>query len=365
MGANGQLIVELIPQVALIIGPQPLTEELPPAEAQHRLHMVFQQFVGVFTAAKHPLVLFLDDLQWMDAASFTLLTQLSTHTDVRYLLLIGAYRDNEVGPTHPLMSMLEDLRERAVAVQTITLQPLAELQVRQILADTLRYDNEHIAPLARLVFAKTRGNPFFCFQFVTALYQDGLLAFDHDQQRWIWSLAQLQARQFTENVVELMLGELQRLPSPTQRALQLAGLLGNQFDLASLALVAEQSPTETAADLWPALQVGLIMRHGTSYRFLHDRVQEAAYALTPPEQLAPLQAQIGRLLYEHLPEQGLDEQLFAIVAHLNQGAAVLRDPDERRQVAQLNLRAGIKARSATVYAAACGYLTAKHGPAAR
>ncbi len=358
VGDYGYLIIDLIPQVALIIGSQPVIEELPVAEAQNRLHLVFQQFVSVFASSEYPLVLFLDDLQWMDAASFTLLANLMTLPGERnQLFIIGAYRDNEVGPTHPLMTMLEELCAQGHVAKTITLQPLEEQHVRQILSDTMHYPEKHVAPLARLVFAKTRGNPFFFFQFVTALYQDGMLRFNPEEQCWVWNLEELQARQFTENVVELMIGELQRLPLQTQRVLQLAGLLGNQFDLASLSLVAQQSPADTAAHLWPALQVGLIIRRGTLYRFLHDRVQEAAYALTPPEQLAELHAHIGRLLYEHLAEDELEEQLFAVTTHLNLGASMLQNVDERHKVAELNLRAGIKARATTAYAEACTYLS--------
>jgi predicted ATPase len=249
-----------MPQVELIIGPQPPAAHLPPDQAQHRLHAVFQKFVGVFTTADHPLVLFLDDLQWIDSGSLTLLTQLSSGSATPYLLLLGAYRDNEVSAAHPLMIWLETLRKTASVLEAITLAPLAQGHVTAIVADTLRCEVEEAAALAQLVFEKTRGNPFFCFQFLTALFQDGLLAFDPETRRWTWDVAAIDARNFTDNVVELMLGELQRLPPPTQKALTFAGFLGNEFALDRLALVLGKPVDATTDVLWPALMAGLYVR---------------------------------------------------------------------------------------------------------
>jgi predicted ATPase/signal transduction histidine kinase/DNA-binding response OmpR family regulator/HPt (histidine-containing phosphotransfer) domain-containing protein/tRNA A-37 threonylcarbamoyl transferase component Bud32 len=361
LGGDGRLVVDLIPQLVLLIGPQPAVADLPPEPALQRLHGVFERLVGAFCRGDQPLVLFLDDLQWMDGASRGLLGQWMTSGTLRHLLLIGAYRDNEVDATHPLALMLDDARRRGTSLQTVVLKPLDAVHVRRILADTLHCDEALAAPLADLVYAKTLGNPFFCFQFATALYRDGLLAFDADSARWTWDLERIRVRASTDNVVDLMTGELQRLPKATQQMLGLAGLLGNPFALSTLALVGGQGEEASERDLWPALEAGLVMQQDGQWRFLHDRIQEAAHALTPLAARAAVHAHIGRLLLEHTAPQDLDGVIFQVVGHLNQGAALLVDPAERRRVAELDLRAGRSAQAATVYATACEHLAAGIG----
>lgn len=358
LGNNAQLIVDMVPQLGLIIGPQAPIEDLPPAEAQKRLHRVFLQFVGIFTTSEAPLVIFLDDLQWMDSESFTLLTQMAMPSNGCYrLLLIGAYRDNEIGPMHPLFTMQEELKRGGGIVQNITLKPLAQRHLQQILADTLHVSFAEVESLARIVYTKTQGNPFFFFQFVQTLHQDGLLSFDSEQRVWCWDTELLRTRQFTENVLELMLTELQRLPSDTQSVLQRAGLLGNEFEQHTLALATELSDAEVAKALWPALHVGLIVRQGSRYQFLHDRVQEAACALIPSDQLAQLHLHIGRLLYQQLSPAEQQEQIFAIASHFNHALDTMSDAEERRNIALLNLEAGKQAHARTVYAVAREYFS--------
>jgi PAS domain S-box-containing protein len=358
VGEQGQLLVDLIPQLALIVGTQPAVPELPPDQAQHRLQRVFQRFVAAFTRPEHPLALFLDDLQWVDTATLHLLTQVCGHADAHHLLVIGAYRDNEVTSAHPLMAMLDELRQRALHIQSIVLAPLTEGHVREIVAATLHAGEAQVVPLAALIYGKTRGNPFFTFQFLQTLHQDGLLAFDPAEGHWRWDVDAVRARNFTDNVLALMLGELQRLPAATQQALTLAGFLGNRFELVLLAMVCETDAQVTAARLWPAIQVGLVVQNGGEFRFLHDRVQEAAYLLTPAVDRAAVHAQIGRLLRRHVPERDFDERIFDIVTHLNAGAAVIVDPAERVDAAGMNLRAGSKARAATIHSAAAAYFAA-------
>jgi len=358
VGEHGQLMVDLIPQLRLVIGPQPPVAELPPDQAQHRLHRLFLRFIAVFAKQEHPLVLFLDDLQWLDSASLQLLMLLCGHGDPQHLLVIGAYRDNEVGPAHPLVASLDELRKRAVPISSITLAPLTESHVREIIAATLHTGLPVIEPLAQLVYEKTRGNPFFCFQFLQTLHLDGLIAFDPARSRWRWDLPAIRARNFTDNVVSLMLGELQRLPPGTQQALTVAGFLGNRFSLDVLALLDDDGNATMEARLWPAMQVGLLVRSNGDCHFLHDRVQEAAYLLTPPGERAAMHARIGRLLRRHLPEDQIDDKLFDIVAHLNAGIAVITDAEERLQVAELNRAAGAKARAATLHVAAASYFSA-------
>jgi len=358
VGDNGQLVVDLVPQVRLLIGNPPPVAMLPPDQAQHRLQRVFERFVSVFTSAEHPLVIFLDDLQWVDAASLQLLSQLCAHPHVHHLMVIGAYRDNEVSLAHPLMLMLAELRTIAFPIRTLSLAPLSEQHVLAIIADTLHCEASAAEPLSQLVYAKTRGNPFFCFQFLTMLHQDGLLAFDAPERRWHWDLAEIEARNFTDNVVALMLDELRRLPKATQQVLAMAGFLGNHFEISLLAMVMSQRVETTLANLMPALRVGLVVRSDGHCRFLHDRVQEAAYLLESSAERATVHAHIGRLKLQRTLPAELDDQVFDIVTHLNAGAEAIHDPAERQRLAQLNSRAGAKARAATVYADAARYFAA-------
>src|SRR3979411_1814678 len=216
LGPNGQLIVNLVPELELIIGQQPPVADLPPQDAQNRFQMVFRRFLGVFACKEHPLALFLDDLQWLDVATLDLLEHLVTHSEVRHLLLVGAYRDNEVGPAHPLLRTLEAIRKAGALVQEISLAPLAREDLRRLIADTLGCAQDHAAPLARLVHEKTGGNPIFAIQFISALAEEGLLRFDHDAARWRWELDRIHAKGYTDNVVDLMVGKLTRLPVETQ-----------------------------------------------------------------------------------------------------------------------------------------------------
>jgi predicted ATPase len=219
LGLNGQLIVNLVPALELVIGRQPPVPELPPQDAQNRFQMVFRRFLGVFARKEHPLTLFLDDLQWLDTATLELLEHLVTHPEVRQVLLIGAFRDNEVGHTHPLLRTLEAIHKAGVRVQEIVLAPLGLDDVGRLVADALRCEPERPRPLAQLVHEKTGGNPFFAIQFLTALAEEGLLAFDSVAPAWQWDINRIRAKSYTDNVVELMAGKLRRFSAVTQEGL--------------------------------------------------------------------------------------------------------------------------------------------------
>src|SRR6266545_3639152 len=356
LGPHGQLIVQLIPELALVIGTQPPVPDLPPQDAQHRFQTVCRRFLSVFARPEHPLALFLDDLQWLDAATLDLLAHVLTEPEVRHLLVVGAYRDNEVSPSHPLMRTLAAIRTAEARVPDIVLAPLTFDDVGQLVADTLHCVRDRARPLAQLVHEKTAGNPFFALQFVTALAEEGLLAFDPDAAAWTWDLARIQATGYTDNVVDLLVGTLHRLPATTRDAVHLLACLGNRAETATLQIVHGASEEVIHATLWEAVRAGLIVRLDGAYTFLHDRVQEAAYALIPHGERAVVHLRIGRLLAAHLPPEQREEALLEIVHQLNRGTALITSCEEREEVAALNLIAGTRAKASTAYASALTYL---------
>src|SRR6267378_3893990 len=357
LGPNGRLIVDLVPELKLIIGEQPPVRELPPRDMQGRFQLVFRRFIGVFARPEHPLALFLDDLQWLDAATLDLLGDLLTRPDVRHLMLVGAYRDNEVNSAHPLMLKLEAIRQAGALVQEIILAPLAREDLGRLITDSLHCEPERATPLAELVHEKTAGNPFFAIQFISALAEEALLTFDHGEARWSWDLNRIQAKGYTDNVVDLMVGKLNRLPVETQKALQQLACLGNVAQISTLSIV-HGSAEGVHLDLWEAVRLELIVRLENSYKFVHDRVQEAVYSQIPEELRAEAHLRIGRLLAAHTPPGKREEAIFEIVNQINRGAELIVSREERDQIAELNLIAGKRAKTSTAYASALMYLTA-------
>ena len=356
LGTNGELMVNLIPELTLIIGEQSPVPQLPPQEGQNRFQRVFRRFLGVFARPEHPLALFLDDLQWLDTATLELLQHLATHPEVRHLLLVGAYRDNEVGPAHPLRRILAAIGDAGGSVQETILSPLLAEDVEQFVADTLHCGREAARPLAALVHDKTDGNPFFAIQFLTALADEGLLWFDRGQAAWSWDLSRILAKGFTENVAGLMAAKLTRLSDDTRSTLGLFACLGNVASFATLALVRGGSEEQVHAELWEAVLAGLVFRVDGAYRFLHDRVQEAAYELIAEPDRPPTHLRIGRILAAHARPEDLGDEVFNIVNHLNRAADLVREPEERERLVTLNLIAGRRAKGSTAYASARNYL---------
>jgi len=281
LDSNARLMTDLIPELKLIIGDQPPVPELEPQQAQSRFQLVFRRFIDVFARPEHPLALFLDDLQWLDAATIDLLQVLLTRSDVQHLMLIGAYRDNEVNSAHPLMRKLEAIRQAGASVQEIILAPLSCEDLGRLIADSLHCELEPVTPLARLVHDKTAGNPFFALQFISALAEEALLSFDHGGGRWSWDLSRIQAKGYTDNVVDLMIGKLNRLPVETQKALKEFACLGNSAEITTLSFVHGSSEEEVHSDLWEALRLEFIVRLEGSYKFVHDRVQDCLLYTSP------------------------------------------------------------------------------------
>jgi predicted ATPase/signal transduction histidine kinase len=361
LGANGQLIVDVIPQVELIVGKQAPVVELPPSEAQLRFKRVFQRFIAAFAARHHPLVLFIDDLQWADPASLELIEQITTSPDMTYLLLIGAYRENEVHPGDPLATCIGRIREMGAIGQQLALAPLSQAHLGELVSDTLHCSRAEASSLAELVHEKTAGNPFFAIHFLTRLHQDGLLAFDLPVRAWRWDVQQIGARGYTDNVADLMVAKLQRLPQATREAMTLAACAGDVVDVAILALIAEASQADIERDLRESVREGLMKQEGDSYRFLHDRIRQAAYSLLAEAERPDVHLRIARLLVAHSPPEKLGERIFEITSHFALGVGRIRSDPERAEVASLFLRAGRKAKASTAYQAAVGLLATGTG----
>src|SRR5215471_7181523 len=273
-------------------------------------------------------------------------------------MLINAYRNNEVNPNHPLMRKLETIRQAGAILQDIVLGPLTREDLAQLIADSLHCDPERASPLAQLIHDKTGGNPFFAIQFISALAEEALLTFDHGEGRWSWDLTRIHAKGYTDNVVDLMVGKLSRLPAETQKALQQFACLGNSAEFAMLQMVYQDSNKEMHAQLWEAVRAGLIFRSEDSYKFLHDRVQEAAYSLIPEESRAEAHLRIGMLLAARTPSEKLEERIFEIVNQLNRGSHLITSTEERERVAELDFIAGRHAKTSAAYASALKYLIA-------
>jgi PAS domain S-box-containing protein len=355
---NARLMTDLIPELKLIIGDPPPVPALEPQQAQSRFQLVFRRFMGVFARQEHPLALFLDDLQWLDAATLDLLEDLLIRPDLQHLMLIGAYRDNEVDATHPLTRKLDAIRQAGALVQEIHLAPLACDDFKQLIADALRCDPARVAPLAQLVQDKTAGNPFFVIQFLYTLAEEALLHLEHDTACWSWDLNRIRAKGYTDNVVDLLVSKVAQLPVKTQQALRQLACLGNVATIAMLSTVLETPEEQVHAALWPAVRQELVEHLEGSYKFMHDRVQEAAYSLVPEALRAEAHLRIGRLLAAQTPTEKREEAVFDIVGHLNRGAALITQREERDQLAELNLIAGKRAKGSTAYASALCYLIA-------
>ncbi|WP_051264238.1 ATP-binding protein [Rhizobium leucaenae] len=358
IGSQGHLVVELMPELKLIVGEQQPPPDLPPQQAQQAFQIALRRFVGVFATAEHPLTLFLDDLHWADVASLDLLEDLVTHSELRHLLVIGAYREMEIDPAHPLVRKLEVIQSAGLKIDEIRLAPLTRKNFEAFVVDALHCAHDRAIPLARILHDKTAGNPFFLKQFLSALDDEGLVAFDLTEGNWSWNPDHLRGRKYTENVVDLMVGKLAKLPAETQAALQQLACLGTTATTAMLSTVLSISEARVQEILWEAVRRDFIERIDDSYRFIHDRVQEAAYSQIPQERCAETHLRIGRLLVLRTPTAQREEAIFDIVNHLNRGAALIFSEEERNELAGLNLIAGKRARVSTAYLQAFKYFTA-------
>ncbi len=410
-GPNGRIIIDVIPELEYIVGEQNPVPDLPPTEAQNRFNLVFQRFIRAFARAEHPLTIFLDDLQWADTASLNLIRVLQGDPDAGHLFFIGAYRDNEVNEVHPLSLVLEEIRRSGGIIRELQLLPLKLGDVYRLTTETLgiapaapdeielwtaeytrvanqqkeikkagRNPNSFAPPppteeagllpegaeLSEQIFKKTDGNPFFVNEFLKNLYQEGLVNFDGKAGRWVWDLNQIKAAGITADVLELMVANLGKLQAESREILMQAACMGNQFDLGMLALIRDEEPTETAGALDESLRAGIILprddgykyiaaggengkRPSVMYKFLHDRVHQAAYSLLEDDDRAALHLEIGRLYLKRMSEVERDERLMDIVNHLNRGRDFILEREERIRLARFNLSAGRKAKDSSAY----------------
>ncbi|MGF1491817.1 MAG: AAA family ATPase [Microcoleaceae cyanobacterium] len=392
LGDSGQVMIDVIPELEQIIGHQPAVPELVGTAHQNRFNLLFQKLTQVFASAEHPLVIFLDDLQWIDSASLQLIQLLMGETEIHHLLLIGAYRDHEVSAVHPLMIALKEIQKSTTSINTIKLNPLQLSDLNHCIQDTLHCSQTTAKPLTQLIHQKTKGNPFFSHQFLLSLHEEELIRFNPGLGCWEYDLNQIQALALTDDVVEFMVLQLKKLPLETQNLLKLAACMGNEFDLSDLAIVSEQDLLQTSNLLWVVLQQGLILPQSRdyrfyqalaleqteqylansqmelascSYKFLHDRFQQAAYSLIPESELTILHWRIGQLLLKRLSETDQESKIFDIVNHLNVGITLpeskvqrlIQTNAERQQLIQLNLKAAQRARATTAYDMALRYAT--------
>ncbi|WNR46300.1 AAA family ATPase [Paenibacillus roseipurpureus] len=374
VGTSGSVLIDLIPELVLLIGEQPSAKQLPQQEAQKRLNYLLQQFLFLFSGKNHPIVLFLDDLQWADAASLQFLNLMLNDSQMRYFLFIGAYRGeydtNWLSSMH--VQLLDKLPARLVA-ERIVLQALKTEDVRSLVAEALATSADEVEGLAQLVLQKTGGNPFFIKVFLTALYEQGVLTFDYEMNRWTWDLDEIQLLRITDNLMFLLAEKLERMPARTQHLMRLAACLGVSFDLETLGIIMQKSFAETLHELELTIQNGLIIPVGTAYKFfqegqsdskardirftfIHDSIQEAVYGSIEESMLPDMHLTIARMLIEALGEKELNERLLEIVHHLNLGSSLIREQQELKQLLAYNHYAGRKAKSSNAYQSAIQYL---------
>ncbi|MCP4551292.1 MAG: AAA family ATPase, partial [Bacteroidetes bacterium] len=355
LGANSQVIIDVIPVLEYIIGKQPPVPELGPEESERRFNVVFKDFIQIFAAKEHPLALFLDDLQWVDQASLNLIKNTITNKDIKYLLIMCAYRDNEVSPSHPFIVILEEIKKAEVTIENINISPLSKDSMVDFIGDFLHATDEKTRDLVELVFEKTQGNPFFINQFVKLLYDDNIIVFNL-AKGWQWDIEAAREMDVTDNVIEFMTHKISRLPERTRKILEICSCIGNRFQLEMLTTIMEKNIDEVLDDLTGAIKERFIFYSGETYKFLHDRIQEAAYSLIPNEEKTNLHYRIGKLVLNNTPEDKMDDMIFYIVNHFNSAIHLIKSEDNAIKLAKLNLRASNKAKASAAYESFFNYI---------
>ena len=378
VGENGQILLDVLPNLEMIIGEQEAVQELPPNEAKNRFNYVFKSFIRVISQKKHPIVLFIDDLQWADGASLSLIKVLMTDAENRYLLIIGAYRDNEVTSAHPLMIMVKSLQVQNAPVSSIVLDNLGYEDIEKLVTESLKAQILQVKQLSYLIYRKTHGNAFFATQFLESLHEEGLVHFDLATKQWQWDIVKIEEKKTTDNVVQLMTAKIEKLPVDTQEILKYAACVGDKFDLQMLRSVSGLSLKDIFDRIWVAIEEGMILplddnykhiailsedpaleqRVNARFKFLHDRVQQAVYSIIPDSSRFEMHYKVGKIIRNNTPDSELESRIFDIVNQLNVGVALLEDQQERYELARLNLIAGKRAKASAAYEPAYDYFYA-------
>ncbi|MBF0327623.1 MAG: serine/threonine-protein kinase PknK, partial [Nitrospirae bacterium] len=375
LGADGAIITEILPDLEFVIGRQPAVQQLPAKEAQYRFHLVFRKFMSVFATSEHPLALFLDDLQWADAATLKLIKYLTADAPSKAVLFIAAYRDNEVSPEHPVIKSVIAMKEAGAVVNTIELQPIKTGSIKKLLSDTLNCGEDKVESLSSLIMNKTGGNPYFLHQFLKALYAKKLLGFDSDSRLWTWNENKIKEIESTENVLEMIFVRINELSTEAREFISIASCMGNTFDLQVLADIRDRSEAETFSAVFELINMGLITsglfsRKGTikniteasiskkslAFRFSHDRVQQAAYTLLPKSKRAETHLKIANYMIAHSEEDEFEDSIFEVANQFNNSIDLITEQDYKHKVSKLYLTAALKAKAATAYEPALRYI---------
>ena len=380
LGGNGQILLDLIPDAIAIIGDQPPVMELEPAAAQRRIKAVILNFIRILCRPEHPLVLFLDFLNQADSDSLDLIKHLTADDEIDFLFLIGAYRDDEVATDHALLQFCQDIQGQVAAGGQLNLASLTGEDIALITARTLKADPQTVDPLARILVKKTRGNPFFLNEFLNLLYTDNLLYFDVKRRIWQWDITGIQSRKITDNVVDLLTEQLQRLDPESREVISRAAAIGLLFDLQTLSVACGKTPEQVAVALRPVLVEGLIMPIGDAsvdqfwesgmqrlldapadqllnceFKFSHDRIHQAAYAIIPLDERPVVHHQIGKRLQQSAEPDIKPDRIFVVIDQLNAGRNLLTTVADLMELAELNLSAGKRAKTAAVFTTAMQY----------
>jgi len=367
---NGAVLLDVVPELVNLLGPQTPVPDVAPTESANRFHATLRSLLHTLSDEQHPLVIFLDDLQWSDIATLKLIEELAGDPELCHLLWIGAYRDDETPADHPLQQAIRGLETTSATVQQLRLPPLSPAHVAQILADTLSRSSAEVQGLADLLHRRSEGNPFFVRTYLSSLYEQGVFVYNHTRGEWTWTMGQIEAAAIPEGVVDLVLRGVTALPRETQELLETAACIGSRFDIHLLAQMTEQSPAQILTQLWAAVEGGLIRPVGDRYKYLgdtqpgiefdfvHDRVQQAVYSLVPDAARSRTHLAAGRGILALAPASLPENTLFAVAEHLRVAEVIVSEPQERTRFAHLELRAARHAKQATAYHSACKYLQA-------
>lgn len=355
MGGSVKILTEFIPAIEELTGKLPDIPMLKGIEAQNRFNYEFARFIKTIADKEHPLVIFVDDLQWADASSMNLFKIIAENRDIEYVMLIGAYRKNEVSDAHPLIKKINELREENVAFDEMELDDLSFEEVNELINGALAVKQKNTSFLSDIIYNKTKGNAFYTWQILKSVYDERFLWFDFDKQQWNWNADLIMQMNVSGNVVELMTSYVQRLPSEILSLLETASTIGNRFDKRTLSLVQQVDERKLQSQLHIAVSDGLLIPAGDEYKFAHDRVQQAIYSLIPENEKARQHLSNGRRMTFQFTAAEQQEKVFEVVNQWNLGAVLLTDKKEKNRLALLNMQAGKKAMASTAYPQALQY----------